>query len=104
MTPEPTSQTPNPTVNRTTRSGRVVRAPERYVPVEVCEDDYGDDEYDSTDLSDVSSEASFDSEEMSSETDADEEGNLRGFVVEDNSDIDQDVSSAGESETESDDE
>ena len=67
----------------------------------MCVDDFAEDEYDSTDLSDVSSEASFDSEEMSSETDADEDGNLRGFVVEDKSDIDREedvsASSAGES-------
>lgn len=69
-----------------TRSGRIVKPPERYAPIEVCEDDFAEDEYDSTDLSDVSSEASFDPEEMSSESDADENGNLGGFVVEDKSD------------------
>jgi hypothetical protein len=85
-TPEPTSQTPNPTASRT-RSGRVVKAPERYTPVEVCDDDFTEADYDSdAELSDVSSEASYDSEEVSSESDADENGNLDGFVVEDKSD------------------
>lgn len=69
-----------------TRSGRVVKPPHRYVPVEVCEDDYGDEDYDSTDVSDVSSEMSLDSEEISSESDADDQGNLDGFVTEDKSD------------------
>jgi hypothetical protein len=64
----------------------VVKPPNRYVPVEVCEDDYADDDYDSTDLSDVSSEMSLDSEEISSESDADEKGNLDGFIIEDKTD------------------
>jgi len=84
---EPISQ-PQDAVAATvrTRSGRIVKPPERYVPIEVCEDDFAEDEYDSTDLSDVSSEASFDPEEMTSESDADENGNLDGFVIEDKSD------------------
>ena len=78
-----------------TRSGRAVKTPVRYVPVEVCDDDFDEGDYDSTDLSDVSSEASYDSEEMTSESDADDNGNLDGFVVEDKtdaSDIESDVS------------
>ena len=80
-----------------TRSGRTVKPPDRYVPVEVCEDDYEDEDYDDTDLSDVSSEMSVDSEEISSESDADENGNLDGFVTEDKSDesdVDNDVSAS----------
>lgn len=80
-----------------TRSGRTVKPPERYVPVEVCDDDYEDEDYDDTDLSDVSSEMSVDSEEISSESDADENGNLDGFVTEDKtdeSDVDNDVSAS----------
>jgi len=100
VTPEPTSQplAPAPEESQVvtrTRSGRAVKAPVRYVPVEVCEDDFDDDDYDSTDLSDVSSEASYDSEEMTSESDADDNGNLDGFVIEDKtdaSDIESDVS------------
>lgn len=68
-----------------TRSGRVVKKPERYSPQEVCEDDYAAEDYDSHESSDVSSEVSYDSEDVSSESDADEDGNLRDFVVEDKS-------------------
>lgn len=75
-----------------TRSGRVVKKPERYVPIEVCEDDYATDEYDSHESSDVSSEISIDPEDLSSESDADESGNLDGFVVEDKND-DSDIDS-----------
>lgn len=100
VTPEPTSQPLAPEAEEgqvvtRTRSGRTVKAPVRYVPVEVCEDDFDDGDYDSTDLSDVSSEASYDSEEMTSESDADDNGNLDGFVIEDKtdaSDIESDVS------------
>lgn len=81
-----------------TRSGRIVKKPERYTPVEVCEDDYATDEYDSDESSSVSSEASIDPDDVSSESDADEHGNLDGFVVEDKSevsDIESDVSASG---------
>lgn len=98
MPSEITSPTPNPMDNSgnvvRTRSGRVVKKPERYVPIEVCEDDYSDNEYDSHESSDVSSEVSVDPDDISTETDADEHGNLDGFVVEDKneeSDIDSDV-------------
>ena len=73
--------------------------------MEVCEDDYASDEYDSHE-SDVSSEVSVDPEDISSESDADDEGNLAGFVVKsDESCSDSDVSaSGGESETDDDEE
>lgn len=86
-----TSQTPEVTDSRPmtrTRSGRTVKAPERYTPQEVCEDDYADDDYDSNESGSVSSEVSYDTEDISSESDADEEGNLEGFVVEDKSSSD----------------
>jgi len=86
-----TSQTPKVTdsnpVTRT-RSGRTVKAPERYTPQEVCEDDYADDDYDSQESGSVSSEVSYDTEDISSESDADGEGNLAGFIVEDKSSSD----------------
>ena len=71
-----------------TRSGRAVKAPERYTPQEVCEDDYATEEYDSDESSIRSSEVSYDTEDISSESDADEEGNLAGFIVEDKSSSD----------------
>lgn len=91
------SQTPGLTGSNIpvrTRSGRVVKQPERYTPQEVCEDDYASDEYDDNESSVASSDGSIDPEDISSESDADEHGNLDGFVVEDKSeesDIDNDV-------------
>ena len=67
-----------------TRSGRVSMAPVRYEPVEQVEDDYAADDYDS-DESEVSSVASSDDDEEEDESDADEDGNLDGFVVPDKS-------------------
>ena len=86
-----TFQTPEATVSKPTtrtRSGRVVKAPERYTPQEVCDDDYATEDYDSDESSIHSSEVSYDTEDISSESDADEEGNLVGFVVEDKSSSD----------------
>jgi len=105
--PPPTSQpqdnegTPSPCLP-TTRFGRVVKKPTRYSPQERCEDDYASDEYDSHE-SDISSEMSCDPDDFSSESDADENGNLAGFVVKsDESDDDSDVpaSSGGSSDDE----
>ena len=67
-----------------TRSGRVSKPPVRYEPVEQVEDDYAADDYDS-DESEVSSVASSDDDEEEDESDADEDGNLDGFVVPDKS-------------------
>ena len=83
-----TFQTPEATGSKRTRSGRVIKAPERYTPQEVCEDDYADDDYDTEESGSVSSEVSYDTEDISSESDADEEGNLAGFIVEDKSSSD----------------
>ena len=83
-----TSQTPEVTDSKRTRSGRAVKAPERYTPQEVCEDDYADDDYDSAESGSVSSEVSYDTEDISSESDADPDGNLAGFIVEDKSSSD----------------
>ena len=59
-----------------TRSGRVSKKPERYEPIEQVEDDYSDEEDD-----DYSDEE--DLCETEDEDDADENGNLDGFVVSD---------------------
>lgn len=73
-----------------TRSGRVVKQPERYVPTEQVEDDYSDHE-DVAD-SDVSSEISYDSsEDLEEESD----GSLKDFVV----DSDQEDDDGGSSVT-----
>ncbi len=86
LTPEVTGSEP---VTRT-RSGRTVKAPVRYTPQEVCEDDYADDDYDTEESGSVSSEVSYDTEDISSESDADVDGNLEGFVIEDKTSSDSD--------------
>ncbi len=61
-----------------TRSGRLVKRPDRYVPIEKVEDDYATDEHD-TDTDDDS-----DSDILSSEdSDSDTEGSLVDFIVPD---------------------
>lgn len=77
----------------TTRSGRLVKKPERYEPSEKVEDDYASDEYDTDDDSD-SDVPSVHSSEEDEESDSESEGSLKDFVVPDES----------ESETETDDE
>ena len=73
-----------------------MKVPERWSPQERCEDDYATDEYDSDESSLHTSDDECDSEDISSESDADEDGNLAGFVVKsDDEDIDSDVSASG---------
>lgn len=65
-----------------TRSGRTVKAPDRYEPpIEKMIDDYDDDEYDDDDLDDTESIESDDQYE--SDDEVDENGNLKGFVESD---------------------
>lgn len=100
-TPPSTSQLPGSEETpvrpqQKTRSGRIVKAPERWSPQERCEDDYASDEYDSDESSLHTSDDECDTEDISSESDADEDGNLAGFVVKsDDEDIDSDVSAPG---------
>lgn len=61
-----------------TRSGRVSKKPERYEPIEQVEDDYSDEEDD-----DYSDDEDLCETEDEDEDDADENGNLDGFVVSD---------------------
>ena len=77
----------------TTRSGRAVRKPIVYVPQEVPEDDFKDDDYDDDDPDGTNDELLPEDEDEEEETededeDADEHGNLRDFVVEDETDED----------------
>ncbi len=60
-----------------TRSGRIVKKPDFYVPTEEVEDDFGEDEYDTED--DLEDEFDTESED---ETD-DEDDDLDGFIVDD---------------------
>tara|TARA_R110000803_G_scaffold107644_2_gene175796 strand:+ start:487 stop:702 length:216 start_codon:yes stop_codon:yes gene_type:complete len=62
-----------------TRSGRTTRTPELYEPKELCEDDYSDGE----DIEDEDLFTDDESDEDDDEDDADENGNLKGFVVDD---------------------
>ena len=72
------------------RSGRVIRKPVLYQPVEtVLEDDYAVDEYDSgldsdTDI-DTDDECVSDDDFEEDDDDADENGNLKDFIVDDES-------------------
>jgi len=71
-----------------TRFGRVSKPPTRYEPVEQVEDDYGPEDYDSNEPSEGSSGIETGSDEEDDESDADEYGNLDGFVVPDKSESD----------------
>jgi len=86
----------NLTVNRT-RYGRISKPPERYVPVEKVEDDYGMGDYDSSDSSNVDSDVEYESEEYDEDddADADEDGNLKDFVVPDKSESDNESTNGG---------
>lgn len=63
-----------------TRSGRVIKKPDRYVPVEVVEDDFNPEDYDS-DESDINSEVEYSDEELDEESDSD-----NSFLVQDDED------------------
>lgn len=78
-----------------TRYGRVVKKPQLFVPTEtVVNDDFGEDEYDEGwDNSDLDTEDEYDSEDSEfddSDDEEDENGNLKGFVVSEDEDEDED--------------
>lgn len=72
-----------------TRSGRISKVPERLDPLEdLPEDDYSDNDYETE--SDIESESDIDLLETDDEddfedddSDMDENGNLKGFIVDD---------------------
>jgi hypothetical protein len=73
----------------TTRSGRVVKQPVRYEPVEKVEDDYASDEYDSDVDGASSDDTGSDCSDQSSCIDpeeVDEHGNLRDLVDDEDED------------------
>ena len=90
----------NSVVVTRTRSGRVSKPPVRYVPVEQVTDDYGEEDHDSDiDLDDSGSEFSEeDSEEETDDEDADENGNLAGFVVDEDPDEEVEAEDSDEEE------
>lgn len=66
-----------------TRSGRISKQPERLEILEEVEDDFTDDEDEDFDEDDYDSESETESEFDDDEEDADENGNLAGFVIDD---------------------
>ena len=60
-----------------TRSGRIIKKPDRYVPVERVEDDFDSDDYDS-DESELTSEIEYSDEELDEDSESDD-----SFVVPD---------------------
>lgn len=68
-----------------TRSGRLVKKPQLFEPVEDVTDDWGLDDHDSELDSDIETENEYQSDDESDDDDedddADENGNLKGFVV-----------------------
>jgi len=87
LTSTPSVVTPEPEVR--TRYGRVVRAPVRYEPVEQVDDDYNSDDYDENE-SEVDSAVEFSDSELE-----DDDTDLDGFVVRDESDDDDNGSGSG---------
>ena len=98
-------------ISKRTRSGRTVKEPKRYEPVEKVTDDYAEDEYDSNvdlDASDdeldeqlIGSDDDESEEEDDDEEDADARGNLKDFVAysdEEDSDYEDDDESEYESD------
>lgn len=72
----------------TSRSGRIIKKPDFYEPVERPEDDFKEDEYDDDDGDDGDEDIDDDEEDDDEDEDADENGNLRGFIVNDDDDGD----------------
>ena len=70
-------------VQTRTRTGRQIKKPERYTPVEnVLEDDYTNEEYDSDEIgSDLDTDEEIYSDEESE--DDEDEGSLKDFIVDD---------------------
>ena len=87
-------------ISRKTRSGRLSKVPERLELFEEIEDDFKDDEYD-TDVDLLQSDDEdicSDDEESECDSDEDENGNLKGFVVDDEDDDDDEDEESSEDE------
>ena len=88
-----------------TRSGRISKKPQRLELKEDVEDDFREDEYNSdvdllqSDDEDFCTDDEDEEEEDDDLSDGDENGNLKGFVVEDEDD-DEDFSDEDEDEDE----
>ena len=70
-----------------TRSGRISKKPKNYEPDEIPEDDFLEDEYDD-DYEECVDDEDFsesDSGELTDDEDVDDNGNLKDFIVDDDS-------------------
>jgi hypothetical protein len=73
-------------VSTRTRLGRNIKKPDFFKPTEdVLDDDYCDDDHDTDFDSEIDTEDEEDFSDEEDEEDADENGNLKDFVVEDES-------------------
>ena len=94
-------------VSTRTRSGRVSKVPERLELFEEVEDEFRDDEYDSdvdllqSDDEDFCTDDEENDSEYETDPDEDENGNLKGFIVDD-TDEDEEYSEEEEEEEEED--
>jgi|TARA_B100001142_G_scaffold237293_1_gene235827 hypothetical protein len=71
---------------QTTRSGRKIKKPETFTPTESdVVDDWGEDDHDSEFNSDIDTEEEEDYTSGDDDSDADENGNLKDFVVDSDS-------------------
>jgi len=82
--------------NYTTRRGRVINKPEQFKPTEdTFIDDFREDEYDTDDSSDSSictdEEIDSDSEYDEDDCEEDDNGNLKGFIVSDSEEDEEDT-------------
>jgi len=84
----------------TTRSGRTIKKPERYEPVEQVTDDFSDSAYDSEFSDDDSDCESIVTESTMLSDDEDENGNLKGFVVDSDEESDPEEEEEEEEEEE----
>lgn len=86
--------------NYTTRSGRTIKKPKEFKPTEdTFTDDFREDEYDTDESLDsdidtddeLGSDSEFNSEYDEDDCEEDDNGNLRGFVVSDSEDDEEDA-------------
>ena len=78
-----------------TRSGRIIKKPDRYVPTEKVTDDFSDSDLESDWESDISSEVSYDPEDIEADGSP---SDVDDFVVEDDEDSEEEVPTEDESE------
>jgi hypothetical protein len=71
---------------QTTRSGRKIKKPDSFKPTEeIVDDDWGEDDHDSDFDSELDTEDEEDYSSEDDDSDVDDEGNLKDFIVDDES-------------------